>query len=455
MAVSNKHKFTDPSTELPPSGVDRVGPDEWNDEHNLTLTGPALLGKATSGDGDAAEIPLDADGALAANSDGKVATQKAVKTYADTKQAALGFTAENVANKDTTTTLGTSDTAYPSQKAVKTYVDDHIPKGYIFDLTLSNNGSDATNDIDIAAGEAADRGAADIMVLAASITKRTDAAWAVGSGNGGLDTGSIDNGTIHHFLIKRPDTGVVDVLQSLTPDRSGVVTMTIASPCVVTLADHGLQAGSRFQFTTTGALPTGVSANTDYYVLSTSITTSTFRFSATQGGSAVNSSGSQSGVHTLTASPLMPSNYTLRRRIGSLLRKSGALVAFTQFGDDFRFGTKILEMNVSTAQTDALVAFNLPVGIKVNMHSQGAISANTCTDSALAVGHASEAATSIVIGRASASGTPIVLTAIAAVWSNRSAQCRRSLAIVGGTIFDAQIYNLGYIDQRDRLFTSE
>lgn len=39
------------------------------------------------------------------------------------KQAALGFTPEDVANKDTTTTLGTSDTKYPSQKAVKTYVD--------------------------------------------------------------------------------------------------------------------------------------------------------------------------------------------------------------------------------------------------------------------------------------------------------------------------------------------
>ena len=43
-----------------------------------------------------------------------------------TLQPALGFTAENVANKDTTTTLGTSDTKYPSQKAVKTYVDTAI-----------------------------------------------------------------------------------------------------------------------------------------------------------------------------------------------------------------------------------------------------------------------------------------------------------------------------------------
>ena len=42
------------------------------------------------------------------------------------KQAALGFTPENVSNKDTTTTLGTSDTKYPSQKAVKCYVDTSV-----------------------------------------------------------------------------------------------------------------------------------------------------------------------------------------------------------------------------------------------------------------------------------------------------------------------------------------
>jgi hypothetical protein len=35
----------------------------------------------------------------------------------------LGFTPENVSNKSTSTSLGTSDTLYPSQNAVKTYVD--------------------------------------------------------------------------------------------------------------------------------------------------------------------------------------------------------------------------------------------------------------------------------------------------------------------------------------------
>ena len=41
----------------------------------------------------------------------------------DGKQNALGYTPEDVANKSTTTTLGTSNTLYPTQNAVKTYVD--------------------------------------------------------------------------------------------------------------------------------------------------------------------------------------------------------------------------------------------------------------------------------------------------------------------------------------------
>lgn len=53
--------------------------------------------------------------------------QAAVVELDNEKQAALGFTPENVANKDTDGTLAAnSDTKYPSQKAVKTYVDNHV-----------------------------------------------------------------------------------------------------------------------------------------------------------------------------------------------------------------------------------------------------------------------------------------------------------------------------------------
>lgn len=88
-----------------------------------------------------------------------------------------------------------------------------VPRGHYYGLTLSNNVTDATNDIDIAAGEAAsDDTNPVLMKLASALTKRTDAAWAVGSGNGAwLDGSAMPNGTGHVFLMQRSDTGVIDI----------------------------------------------------------------------------------------------------------------------------------------------------------------------------------------------------------------------------------------------------
>jgi len=83
----------------------------------------------------------------------------------------------------------------------------------------------------------------------------------------------------------------------------GTFTMTIASPSVFTLNSHGLVAGDAVYLTTTGALPTGFSQNTLYYVIATGLTTNTFQLSTTRGGSAINGSGSQSGTHTLRRCP--------------------------------------------------------------------------------------------------------------------------------------------------------
>jgi hypothetical protein len=56
------------------------------------------------------------------------------------KQDALGFTPENVTNKSTTTTLGTSDTLYPTQNAVKSYVDTAITGATVPDATTLTKG---------------------------------------------------------------------------------------------------------------------------------------------------------------------------------------------------------------------------------------------------------------------------------------------------------------------------
>lgn len=93
--------------------------------------------------------------------------------------------------------------------------------GYISGLVMSNDITDGVNDLRIAAGQAAsDEATPRLMVLAEALIKRTDAAWEVGTGNGGwLDGSSMPNGPGHVFLIQRSDTGVVDVglSASLTP----------------------------------------------------------------------------------------------------------------------------------------------------------------------------------------------------------------------------------------------
>lgn len=85
--------------------------------------------------------------------------------------------------------------------------------------------------------------------------------------------------------------------------RQATATMTIASPCVVTWTSHGLSANDVVKFSTTGALPTGVTAGTTYYVRSTGLTANTFQISTSAGGGAVNTSGSQSGTHTAIHAP--------------------------------------------------------------------------------------------------------------------------------------------------------
>lgn len=86
-----------------------------------------------------------------------------------------------------------------------------IPKGHIYGLTGSSAGSTT---LTVAAGEAVDSTGAALMSLASSMAK-TNAAWSAGTGNGGLDTGSIAAGTWYHwYLIRNPSSGAVDLVFS-------------------------------------------------------------------------------------------------------------------------------------------------------------------------------------------------------------------------------------------------
>jgi hypothetical protein len=64
---------------------------------------------------------------------------------------------------------------------------------------------------------------------------------------------------------------------------------------VVTLVSHGFSAGAVIKFTTTGALPTGMSAQNRFFVISTG-NPDTFQFTDVPGGTAIETTGTQSGV---------------------------------------------------------------------------------------------------------------------------------------------------------------
>jgi hypothetical protein len=145
--------------------------------------------------------------------------------------------------------------------------------------------------IDIATGTAASDDNTAMMTLANAMTKSLTAVsgqtgWTAGSGNWGLDTGTVAATAWYHvFLIQRPDTGAVDILFS------------------------------------TNVNPTAT----------------------------------------------MPTNYTKKRRIGSIRTASSAILAFIQVGDHFQWVTPTLDVNgASWASGNTTVILTTPSGVKVD-----------------------------------------------------------------------------------------
>lgn len=101
------------------------------------------------------------------------------------------------------------------------------------------------------------------------------------------------------------------------------VTISIAAPGVITDTGHGLIAGDPVVFSTTGALPTGLTAGTTYYV-KTVADANSYTVSATAGGSAITTSGSQSGAHTRTTVPTPSKRYFIGLVMGAQETAGGA-----------------------------------------------------------------------------------------------------------------------------------
>jgi hypothetical protein len=88
----------------------------------------------------------------------------------------------------------------------------------------------------------------------------------------------------------------------------GTVTITIASPAVVTFGVV-LAEGTSVSFTTTGALPTGLSVGTTYYLRNVSGLSA--NLSATSSGSLITTTGSQSGTQSMVLEDVPKYQYSL------------------------------------------------------------------------------------------------------------------------------------------------
>lgn len=105
------------------------------------------------------------------------------------------------------------------------------------------------------------------------------------------DSGSI----VKRYALNASASGASSITWQLA---IGNPTITIASPGIVTLTNHGLATGAQVFFTTTGALPTGIIASQVYYA--TVIDANTFKLTVDDTiVEDIVTSGTQSGTHSL------------------------------------------------------------------------------------------------------------------------------------------------------------
>ncbi len=134
--------------------------------------------------------------------------------------------------------------------------------------------------------------------LATATVQQTNLASRTVNANGGI--GGATNGLGGIAKSFAPFTQTSSTTSYTAATSAQTATISIASPAVISVASTAtLYQWQPVTFTTTGALPTGITAGTSYFI-SNIISSTTFNISATLGGSNVNTSGSQSGTQTAT-----------------------------------------------------------------------------------------------------------------------------------------------------------
>ncbi|MGO8368855.1 hypothetical protein ACC808_10460 [Rhizobium ruizarguesonis] len=90
-----------------------------------------------------------------------------------------------------------------------------ILRGYLYGCEISNNVTDLTNDLDIAAGVAASDDTSPVLIVCSAVTRQLDVAY--GTGNGGRFDSAIADGVWHIFVCTNGTLTAVGMSQSLNP----------------------------------------------------------------------------------------------------------------------------------------------------------------------------------------------------------------------------------------------
>lgn len=134
---------------------------------------------------------------------------------------------------------------------------------------------------------------------------------------------------------------------------SDTVTISNASPGVVSLTGHGLGAGTAVNFTTTGALPTGFVTGLNYYVCAgATLLANSFALASTVAnalaGTAINTSSAGSGTHTLISKAIIASGSYANTAGLSLTAGDWDVTVITQFDGG---GTTVVNYLFTSAST--------------------------------------------------------------------------------------------------------
>jgi len=257
---------------------------------------------------------------------------------------------------------GTTRTLIPPDVSI-TLSDASMLQGYLYGATLSYSSGTV---LGIAAGRARDSTNVDNLVLPSAYTKNITANWAVGSGNGSLDAGTVTNGSYHVFLIMRPDTRVVDLLTSLS-----------------------------------------------------------------------------------ATAPTLPANYTLFRRIGSIIRSGGSLSPFVQDGDTFSWQSSVQDYSSGSLRSKSALSITVPTGIRVRALFNSSISFSS-TGGFITAHYYDGANTGIEVDHSYTSPPSANCVIPISQFTNTSAQIQFAVTGGSGGGFGMSFSTLGYIDSRGR-----